>query len=222
MARVMHRSLLLALFVLLLGAATPPANAVADGLTEPQRHDLRCAAAFAVVAVAQSRGDAAALALPPLGLRGKRYLGQVGEQVAAQTGLGGEAVHDLLAAAARAVAHDGAIGVARGCLADLDTRAPPRPAPDAVTCLALLGVYADVLAARDTDSPLGQTLARESARLGPLAHGLLAARGLDRAGEATALAQRRAELRDALNGGPTEIDADDFAQCRSLATARGG
>lgn len=216
----MLKSLLLLTFALLLGAATQPASA--DALTEHQRHDLRCAAAFAVVAVAQTRGDAAALALPPLGLRGKRYLGLVGERVSTETGLSGETVHDLLAAAAKKVAHDGAIAAATACLADLDDVAPPRPAPDAVMCHALLGVYGDVLAARDTDSALGRTLARESATLAPYAHSLLRARGLDPAGETAAIDQHRAQVREALNGGPAVIDADDFAQCRRLAKAKGG
>jgi hypothetical protein len=213
------RTLFPVLCALLLGATMQPA--VADPLTEHQSHDLRCAAAFAVVALAQTRGDAAALALPPLGIRGKRYLGLVGEQVAAQTGQTGEAVRDLLAAAAKSVAHDGAPAVARACLADLDGRVPPRPAPDAVACLALLGVYADVLGSREADSALGRTLAREAATLAPAAHRLLALRGLDAAGEAAAIEQARAHVRGALSGGPAVIDADDYALCRRLAAAKG-
>lgn len=221
MAHHMLRSLLLLMTALMLGATTQPGAPVPTTLTERQHHDLRCAAAFAVVAVAQTRGDAAALALPPLGLRGKHYLGLVGERVASETGLSGDAVHDLLAAAANEVAQSGSVAVASACLADLDGVVPPRPAPDAVTCLALLGVYADVLAARDAGSPLARALARESASLAPLVHSDMAARGLDSAAEAGAIDQHRATVREALNGGPAVIDADDFALCRRLAATRG-
>lgn len=224
MARAMLRSFLPLLVALLLGATVQPGAPMANALidqkpADQQHHDLRCAAAFAVVALAQAHGDASALALPPLGLRGKRYLGLVGERVADETGLSGAAVHDLLAAAAKEVMHDGSVAVATACLADLDHVAPPRPAPDAVTCLALLGVYADVLAARDSDSALGHTLAGEAAGLAPAAGDALRAQGLD---AAAAIEQRRAQVRDALNGGPAGIDADDFAQCRRLAARKGG
>jgi hypothetical protein len=212
------RSLLPLLLALSLCAQTQPA-APAAPLNDHQRHDLRCAAAFAVVAVAQTRGDAAALALPPVGIRGKRYLGLVGERIAAQTGLSGEAVHDLLLGAARDVTHDGAPAVAVACLGELDAAVPPRPAPDAVACLALLGVYADVLATRDRDSATGRALAREAARLDRAAHAMLAARGVD---PAAAIETARARVREALTGGPAVVDADDFNACRRLAAANGG
>jgi hypothetical protein len=202
---------------LLLCAATQPQVPAAPALTERDRHDLRCAAAFAVTAVAQSRADKAALALPPLGIRGKRYLGLVGERLAATGGLSGEAVRDLLTQAARAVAHEGASGVAASCLGDLDGIVPPRPAPDAVTCLALLDVYAQVLASRDPADQLAVRLSRESASVAPAAHALLSAKGLDSAGEAVATERERTRIREALTGGPATIDADDFAQCRHLA-----
>jgi hypothetical protein len=216
------RSLLPLLFGLALGAQVPAPAPVAGALTARQHHDIRCAAAFAVVAVGQTRGNPAALALPPLGIRGKRYLGLVGERVAAQTGLTGEAVRDLLADAARTVAHDGAPVVAAACLGELDGAVPPHPAPDAVACVVMLGVYADVLAARAGDSKLRETLVRESARLAPAAHALLAARGLDPAGEAAAIDTERARVREALNGGPASVDADDFALCRRLAATKTG
>ena len=216
------RSLLPLMLVVLFGAALPPAVAATTPPNDHQRHDLRCAAAFAVVAVAQTRGDAAALTLPPLGIRGKRYLGLIGARVAAETGLTGEAVRDLLAAEAKVVAHDGAPSIARTCLGELDAVAPPRPAPDAVTCVALLGVYADVLAARDAKGALGRTLAHEASILDPAARIVLHGRGLDGAAATAAIEQRRAQLRQALNGGPATIDADDFALCRHQATAKPG
>jgi len=203
----------------MLCAATQP-RIQDPALTEHDRHDLRCAAAVAVVAVMQARGDAAGRALPPLGIRGKRYFGLVGERIAAQTGLSAAAMHDVLADAARSVAHDGAPAVAVSCLGELDAAVPPRPAPDAVACLAMLDVYADVLAARDANNALVPTLRRESAALAPAAHALMLARGLDAAGEATAIQHERARVHEAITGGPATVDADDFALCRQLNAVR--
>jgi hypothetical protein len=207
---------------LMLGAAGPPALPEAPALTMRDHHDLRCAAAFAVVASAQSGGNAAALALPPVGIRGKRYLGEVGERVAGTAGLSGPALRDVLAAEAKALGPGGALAVARSCLGDLDAAVPPRPAPDALTCLALLGVYADVLATREGQGALAAALARQAAQLAGAARGMLAARGIDAAGQDAQIAQARARLRAAITSGSGEVDADDFAQCRRLAAAAAG
>lgn len=199
---------------LLLAGATGAAGAT--DLTAHQRHDLRCAAAFAVVAVAQTRGDRDALALPPLGIRGKRYLGLVGETLVKETGQSAAAVHTLLTEAAAAVAHDGATGVASACLGDLDAVVPPHPPLDTVACAALLGVYADVLAARDDRAALAADLARAAADLERAARAQMATTGLDAPGQAAALALARDRMRAALNGGAGAIDADDFTRCRRL------
>jgi hypothetical protein len=213
------RILLPLLAAVTLGAATQP-QTPGPVLSAQDHHDLRCAAALAVVAVMQTRGEAAAIALPPLGIRGKRYFGLVGERIAAQSGLSGEAMHDILADAARSVAHEGAPAVARSCLGELDAAVPQRPAPDAVACLAMLEVYADVLAARNANDALIATLRREAMALAPAAHALLQARGLDAAREADTLEREHARVREALTGGPAIVDADDFAQCRRLNAGR--
>ena len=202
-----------------LGAASLPAAPDTAALTDRQRHDIRCAAAFAVVSVAQTSGDATALALPPLGIRGKRYLGQIGETVAAQTGLSGEAMHAMFDDAARRAAHDGAPAIATACLPDLDVAVPPRPAPDAIACVGLLGAYAEVLAGRGDPGALGRTLAEEAARLMPAAKALMVKQGLDSAAQAATIGQARETARAALSGGPGEIDADAFAQCRRLTAS---
>jgi hypothetical protein len=217
---LLFRSIVLLLTGLALCAASQPDVPVAQSPTTRDQHDLRCAAAFAVVATLQARGDKSATALPPLGIRGKHYLGLVGERLAAERGLTGEAVRDLLTAAARNVAHDGAAGVAQACLADLDAIVPQHPAPDAPACLALLDVYAQVLTTRDPDDPLAARLRQESAGLAATAQALLASKGLDAAAQAAVLDRERARVRQALTGGPATRDADDFAQCRQLASAR--
>lgn len=214
--RSLIRSIVPLLAGLLLGAATQPPVPPPVFSTQDS-HAVRCAAAFAVTAAAQARGDAAAMALPPLGIRGKRYLGLIGERLAEAKALSGEAARDLFTQAARSVVHDGAIGVAKACLGDLDAVVPPRPAPDAVACLAMLDVYAQVLATRSPADPLATRLRRDSASLAPAAHALLGAKGLDAAGEAAAIDHERSRVREALTGGPATLDADDFAQCRHLA-----
>lgn len=197
---------------MLLGSATAPA------LTERAQHDVRCAAAIAVTAAAQARGDSAALALPPLGIRGKHYFGLIAEQVAAQAGLSQVAMRDILAAAAGRVTHEGATAVARSCLAELDSVVPPRPAPDALDCLALLGIYADVLAARAPPDPLGVLLRQQAETLRPAVQALLDARGIDRPSQAQAIDRAQTALRAALDS----VDAEQFGQCRKMAAAKTG
>jgi len=193
---------------LALGAATQPGAPDLTRLTDRHRHDLRCAAAFAVVAAGQARGDAASLALPPLGIRGKRYLGQVGERVAAEADVSGETVRDLLAAEAQRLGQQAAPAAAGSCLGELDAAVPPRPAPDAVDCLAILSTYAEVLATRDPGSALAATLAREAEALAPPARDPATERQIDLA---------RARVREALTGGPATVDADDYTACRRKA-----
>ncbi len=207
---------------LMLGAATPPPTPVQNALTSQDQHDLRCAAAFAVIAVAQTRGDAAALALPALAIRGKRYMGLVGERLAGSAGLSGETLANLLVNAARSVTQNGAPDVAVSCLGDLDRVVPPTPAPDAVTCVAMLDIYAHVLATRNPADPLAVILQHEAASLTPAAQALLGAKGLDPAAAAAAIDLERRRVREALTGGHGSLDADDFARCRHLAAAPTG
>lgn len=190
-------------------------------LNAHQAHDLRCAAAIAVVAAAQANGDAAARALVPLGQRGRRYFAQVGARLADETGMTQPALRDLFADAARSVARDGAIGAAQGCLPDLDAAVPPHPAPDALACLALLEVYAEVLGARGGADPLAPALRSEAAALAPAARALLMARRIDPGAQADAIEHERSRVRSALTGGAGTIDGDDFAACRHLAQRTG-
>lgn len=52
-----------------------------QAMTPEQTMQLRCAAAFAIVAGDQARGDPAALAYPPLKNRGQEFFVQVGAQL---------------------------------------------------------------------------------------------------------------------------------------------
>lgn|GEM_PF-951484 len=199
------RFILIAVAGLALGAATQPGLA---RITPQHTHDLRCAAAFAVVAAGQAQGNAAALALSPLGIRGRLFMGQVGQRVATETGLSGEAVRDLLASAAGRLGPQGAITAAGLCLGELDTAVPRRAPPGQIDCFAILDTYAQVLAARNPGSALAATLRAEAAALAPATHDPATGHQVDLA---------RARVRDALTGGDATIDADDFAACRRNA-----
>jgi hypothetical protein len=204
------RFCLIAFTGLALCAATQPVSGMADpGKVTPQHtNDMRCAAAFAIVATQQARGDAAAQARPPLGIRGRLYMGQVGERVATEAGLSGEAVRDLLAQAAQRLGPVGAIAAAGPCLGELDAAVPRRAPPGPIDCFAILDTYAQVLAGRDPGSTLAATLRGEAATIAPTAHDPATAQHVDAA---------RARAREALSGGDGTIDSDDFAACRRSA-----
>jgi len=195
MAGTMLRTLIIVVAALVAGSV-PACAQSADSAP------VRCAAAFAIIADAQARGIVTTPALPPLAQRGKRYMGLIGERLARESGLTGDAVRDALADAARKVAHDGAAGVAATCLPDLDRLVPPRPALGAVTCAALLDVYADVLAARDPADPRIAGLRRDSASFG-----------------AAPDPHEKARISAALADAGGAIDADDYTQCRAMAAA---
>lgn len=173
---------------------------VARAATPPDAATLRCAAAIALGAAAQERGDPALAGLPPLGHRGRRFFARVGEEAAAQSGESAEAIGARLAQAARSIGAEGDLPRAvRACLPMLDAREPVRPARPG-PCAALLDLYAQVLRGRDPADPLAATLARESAVL---------------AGGTPPDAAAREQARMGLDDGTS--DADDFAACRALA-----
>ena len=81
-------------------AADTPADAVvAAHLTPEHRAALQCAAVFAIVASEQANGAPAALAFPPLAVRGKRYFVEVSTRVVGDFVLAELVELDALAAA---------------------------------------------------------------------------------------------------------------------------
>src|SRR5437763_1189725 len=71
----------LALLLPALALSLPATAQEAPAMTPEQTMQLRCAAAFAIVAGDQARGDPAALAYPALAARGREYFVQVGAQL---------------------------------------------------------------------------------------------------------------------------------------------
>lgn len=101
----------------------------ATSMTPGQTMQLRCAAAFAIVAGDQARGDPAALAYPPLKERGREYFVQVGAQLMDALHLTREQVADRVQAEvaaqrrAKAAAADPKAythGLMQPCLAGLE------------------------------------------------------------------------------------------------------
>ena len=136
-------------------------------LTEDHKAALRCAAAFAVVATEQQRGEKAALGYPPLTSRGKEYFVRVAAQVMDQTGLARDAVRALLVQdVAEMQQQAGAIAdpageiklVMRPCLDRLEKLVAPLKTPDLLECSAILTVAADEVHAREGMTPAAADL----------------------------------------------------------------
>lgn len=105
MTALLSASLLLALQT----AAAPapvPAPAPAPALSLEQQSGVRCAAAFALVAQAQATGDAAALAYPALGERGREFFVRTAARLIDETGLDRDGVARLLSAEAGRLAQE--------------------------------------------------------------------------------------------------------------------
>lgn len=117
--------------VLALAAFAGPVAAQQTGatLSLEQRMQVRCSAAFAIIASEQQRGAPGAGAWPPLGERGREFFVRASARLMDELGLGREGVSALLSAEVAALqqaageAADPAAhmeGVMQPCLAALD------------------------------------------------------------------------------------------------------
>ena len=131
-------------------------------LTEDHKAALRCAAAFAVVATEQQRGEKTAVGYPPLAWRGKEFFVRVAAQVMDQTGLSRDAVRGLLVQdVAEMQQQAGAIAdpageikqVMRPCLDRLEKLVVPLKTPDLLECSAILTIAAAEVHAREGMTP---------------------------------------------------------------------
>lgn len=224
----MLRPAFVAALTALLAMALSPLNA-APAAPDPElraelRTELHCAAAFAIAASEQARGSAAALTLPPLKVRGKRYFADVGERAVTMGGMSREAVQalltdDVMQMQRRAAANpDQALtNEVKPCLARLDAAVPPLKVPDLAQCAAILGLAHDEERARDPQGAAArdlQTLAQvlaSRARTAFLAGGM----GGDRAD--AALAGAREALQREVQAQPDGVDTYAIAHCYNLA-----
>jgi hypothetical protein len=84
-------------------AQDPAHGAVPPALNLDQRLLLRCSATFALVAFRQEAGVDWALALPPMGERGREFFVRASALVMDETGIGPDALDRLLSAEAESI-----------------------------------------------------------------------------------------------------------------------
>lgn len=106
---------------LLAAALALQAAPAAPDLSQEQRALLRCAAAFAIVADGQARGNAAARQWPPLETRGREFFVRALAQLMDQTGLDREGINRLASGAAQGLRDRGEVDqVMPSCLLMLE------------------------------------------------------------------------------------------------------
>ena len=200
-------------------APSPPAALSAD-----LRAELHCAAAFAVAASEQQRGTAAALALPPMAVRGKRYFANVGERVLRESGLTQEAVRDLLIADVAAMQRKAAVdpdgeltAEVKPCLARLDAAVPPLQVPDLAQCAAILTLAYEEEHARDPQGAAVRDLQTLAQVLGSRARTALITGGASGDSADAAVEQARDAMRSEARSRPGGVDNYDIAHCYELA-----
>jgi len=157
---------MLTLFLSLVAQTTAPAAAIAP-LTEVHRRDMRCAAAFAIIASEQQRNVASALNYPPLGKRGQQYFADTGERIIGETGMTKEQVRGELenivkSLQSEAIESDDPETVAQAimtpCLKLLDAAIPPEDPPTIIECAAVLQIAYEEVYAREGLSKTAQDL----------------------------------------------------------------
>lgn len=213
-------ALILALLTAPLAAAPPPSAAPDAAL----KADLHCAAAFAIAASEQARGSAAALALPPMAVRGKRFFADVGARAVEQVGMTQDAVRDLLVAEVTAMQRRAAAdpdrelaAEVRPCLVRLDAAVPPLQTPDLAQCAAILTLAREEERAKGPDGSAVRDLQTLAQVLSTRARSAFIAAGksgddADAAVEAARDAMR-AEAANRAGG----VDNYDIAHCYDLA-----
>ena len=136
----------------------PDASLKLPELDADQKARMTCSAVFAILASEQARGNAAALAYPPLKVRGREYFVRFGAQTIDQTGATREAVKVLLESEVERLQKlAAATGDPQGtlartiapCLPRLDAEVPPLAKPTLAQCTAILTLAYEEVYARD-------------------------------------------------------------------------
>ena len=134
----------------------PDASLKLPELDADQKARMTCSAVFAILASEQARGNGAALAYPPLKVRGREYFVRFGAQTIDRTGASREAVKVLLESEVERLQKlAAATGDPQGtlartiapCLPRLDAEVPPLTKPSLAQCAAILSLaYQEVYA----------------------------------------------------------------------------
>lgn len=215
---------------LILALVTSPVTAAPEAPEAPAAPDaalladLHCAAAFAIAASEQARGSAAALALPPLAVRGKRFFADVGARAVEQGGMTQEAVRDLLVAEVTAMQRRAAtdpnrelVAEVRPCLARLDAAVPPLQTPDLAQCAAILTLAWEEERAKGPDGAAARDLQTLAQVLTSRARdGFIASGKSGDSADAAVEAARDAMRSEAANR-PGGVNNYDIAHCYDLA-----
>lgn len=145
---------MIALLLGLAAAAEPasPALPAPRALSLEQHGALRCAAAFAIVAGEQARGEASALAYPPLAARGKAFFVATGARVIDEAHIDRAQLQAALAGEVAALQHQAIVAgkpqqtlaaVMPACLTMLAATVPPLSVPTLPQCTAIMTLAAD-------------------------------------------------------------------------------
>lgn len=212
---------------LILALVTSPVTAAPPVVPVPDaalKADLHCAAAFAVAASEQARGSAAALALPPMAVRGKRFFADVGARAVEQGGMTQEAVRDLLVAEVTAMQRRAAAdpdreltGEVRPCLVRLDAAVPALQVPDLAQCAAIITLAWEEERARGADSAAARDLQTLAQVLATRARDGFIASGKSGDGADAALEAARDAMRSEAANRPGGVGNYDIAHCYDLA-----
>ena len=136
----------------------PDASLTLPELDADQKARMTCSAVFAILASEQARGNAAALAYPPLKVRGREYFVRFGAQTIDQNGATRDAVKVLLEGEVERLQKlAAATGDPQGtlartiapCLPRLDAEVPPLTKPSLAQCAAILALASEEVYARE-------------------------------------------------------------------------
>lgn len=106
-----------------VGVVAGAAGAAPRALSGEERTGLRCAAAFALVAGGQARGEAEAQRYPPMVPRGREFFVRLSAQLMDDAGLDANAIRAATEAEAADLRRTGGVGGVMGfCLGVLDAQ----------------------------------------------------------------------------------------------------
>lgn len=219
----MFRTAIVAALTGLLVMVSAPLSAAPTAPAD-LRPDLHCAAVFAITASEQARGSAAALALPPMAVRGKRYFADVGERAVSMGGMTQDAVRNLLTTEVvqmqRRAAADPDKELAaevKPCLPRLDAAVPPLQVPDLAQCAAIMGLAYDEERARGQQSAAARDLQTLAQVLATRARTAFITGGASGDGADAALAQARDAMQREVQDRPGGVDNYAITHCYELA-----
>lgn len=198
-----------------------PSLAQTPELSPQTTEDLRCAAAFAVVALEQSGGEGPD-GWPPLALRGKRFFADAGERAMKEGALSREQVRDRIAAQVQALQTasdpDAALAaLVKPCSARLDATVAPLVTPDLKQCAAILDLAYDEVHAREGMSAPAQDLKTLASVLAAREREALLAMGKSGDEADRTLSDAREAIRAEAGDGQGGVDKYDIAHCYELA-----